>query len=53
MKQTGVGEGRFLQFRGELFNPFNPSGVPNASAGRISSTVATSRQIQLGLKFIF
>ena len=28
-------------------------GIPNGSAGRISQTVTTSRQIQLGLKLAF
>jgi hypothetical protein len=49
-----------LQFRVEGFNVLNhPSfGVPNAivsasNFGRISSTVSTERQLQLGLKVIF
>jgi len=49
-----------MQFRVEMFNAFNhPTfGTPqtnftNPVFGRISSTVSTARQIQLGLKVIF
>jgi hypothetical protein len=60
-------EGRYLQFRGELFNLFNranfgpPNGtvftsaaaVPSGSFGRISRTQTTSRQVQFALKLVF
>lgn len=67
-KSFPVGEGRTLMFRSEFFNLLNhpnfavPSGVitfTNATSaisptwGRITSTVTTSRQIQMGLKFTF
>jgi outer membrane receptor protein involved in Fe transport len=67
-KSFTLSEKRWLQFRAEVFNLANhpnfavPSGLvvlTNAqgaispTAGRISSTVTTSRQIQLGLKFTF
>jgi hypothetical protein len=67
-KSFNLGENRNLQFRAEVFNAPNhpnfavPSGViafTNASSaisptwGRITSTVTTSRQIQLGLKLIY
>jgi hypothetical protein len=67
-KSFALGENRALQFRAEVFNLANhpnfavPSGLvvfTNAqsaispTAGRITSTVTTSRQIQLGLKFTF
>lgn len=49
-----------LQFRAELFNSFNhPTfGTPvslftSPQFGRVTSTVSTARQIQLGLKLIF
>jgi len=54
-----------LQFRAECFNLQNranfgtpnaivfSNGVPSPSAGLITSTVTTSRQIQFGLKLIF
>jgi outer membrane receptor protein involved in Fe transport len=67
-KSFALGETRTLQFRAEVFNLPNtpnfavPSGlvvftnaagtVPSA-AGKITSTVTTSRQIQLGLKLTF
>jgi outer membrane receptor protein involved in Fe transport len=67
-KSFALGETRALQFRAEVFNLPNtpnfavPSGlvvftnaagtVPSA-AGKITSTVTTSRQIQLGLKLTF
>jgi hypothetical protein len=60
-------EERKVQFRAEFFNLLNhanfnlPSnalfltadGAPSGSAGRITQTVTTSRQIQFGLKFTF
>jgi hypothetical protein len=54
-----------LQFRSEFFNVLNhanfaspnttvfANGAVSASAGLITSTVTTSRQIQFGLKLIF
>jgi hypothetical protein len=64
-KRIAVSEKMNLQFRAECFNIQNRAnfGTPNAivfsngivspSAGLISSTVTTSRQIQFGLKLIF
>lgn len=67
VKNTSIREDKRIQFRAEFFNIFNrpnfapplnrvfadPSGVPIGSAGRITGTVTTSRQIQFGLKFLF
>ncbi|MBI4456672.1 MAG: TonB-dependent receptor [Acidobacteria bacterium] len=66
-KNTSIAEGKNVQFRTEVFNLFNRAnfGSPALSifsdaqgnfvngVGRISSTSTTSRQIQLGLKFLF
>jgi hypothetical protein len=64
-KRIAVSERVNLQFRAEFFNVQNRAnfGVPNTtvfsgttvspSAGLISNTVTTSRQIQFGLKLIF
>jgi Carboxypeptidase regulatory-like domain len=64
-KDTAISERASLQFRAEFFNLLNRAnfGVPNAtvfsggaispSAGLITSTATTSRQIQFGLKLIF
>ena len=67
VKNTPWGESKNLQFRAEFFNIFNhpnffepdpniftsaTSGI-NPTAGRVSSTASTSRQIQFGLKFTF
>jgi hypothetical protein len=62
MKDTRIREGLNLQFRAEFFNilnranfnspnaiVFTPTGV-SPTAGLITSTATTSRQIQLGLK---
>ncbi len=68
VKNTGVGGQRNLQFRLDMFNIFNRANFampdetartvfsasgPVAGAGRLTSTVTTARQIQLGVKFIF
>jgi hypothetical protein len=64
-KSTAISERTNLQFRAEFFNVLNHAnfGTPNAtvfssgaispSAGLITSTATTSRQIQFGLKLIF
>jgi len=61
-KNNRIGrEGRYnVQFRGEFFNLANhPNfGIPARfvnlqTAGRVSSTTTSSRQIQLGLRFVF
>ncbi len=65
IKNTAVSEKASLQFRAEVFNALNRAnfGTPNAivfangaissSAGLITATATTSRQIQFGLKLIF
>jgi hypothetical protein len=67
LKATCISEKVNLQFRAELFNVLNHAnfGTPNAvvftsastipapTAGVITSTSTTSRQIQLGLKLLF
>jgi hypothetical protein len=62
-KHFRMGEQRELQFRAEFFNVLNhpnfeaPSvnltAILSASAGGLTKTTTTSRQIQFGLKFIF
>ena len=65
-KNFKVRESKELQFRAELFNVMNhpnfdlpntsaltAAGAPNSSAGRVTRTVTTSRQIQFGLKLNF
>ena len=65
LKDTPIREGLNLQFRAELFNVLNranfntpnavvftPSGV-SPTAGIITSTSTTSRQIQFGLKLLW
>jgi hypothetical protein len=64
-KNTRVAEKMTLQFRAEVFNLLNHAnfGPPNAtvfsggaisaSAGLITTTATTSRQIQFGVKLIF
>jgi hypothetical protein len=64
-KTTAITERTNLQFRAEFFNVLNHAnfGTPNAtvfsngaispSAGLITTTATTSRQIQFGLKLIF
>lgn len=64
-KETQFAEGRRLQLRAEFFNllnranfntpnaiVFTPTGV-SPTAGLITSTSTTSRQIQLGVKILF
>jgi hypothetical protein len=65
LKETQVMERVRLQFRAEFFNVLNHAnlGTPNAtvfsngaissSAGVITATATTSRQIQFGLKLVF
>ena len=65
LKDTSITEGLRMQFRAEVFNVANhanfalpAAGVFTASgrnptAGQITQTVTTSRQIQFGLNFIF
>ena len=65
LKNARVSERAGLEIRGEFFNALNRAnfGTPNAvvfssgaisaSAGLITSTATTSRQIQFGLKLIF
>ena len=65
-KNTSLTERLRLQFRGEMFNllnrpnfatpsssVFSGSGTRVGSAGTITSTVSTSRQIQFGMKLLF
>ncbi len=65
IRNFGLGGARSFQFRLEVFNVFNHANfaLPRmdifsatgriGSAGRITATTTTSRQIQLGLKFLF
>jgi hypothetical protein len=67
LKKTALTERVSLQFRAEFFNILNRSnfGTPNAvvftsaaatpaaTAGVITSTATSSRQIQFGLKLLF
>ncbi|MBI2822845.1 MAG: TonB-dependent receptor [Acidobacteria bacterium] len=67
VKKTAISEGVNLSFRAEFFNLFNranfglpdriafrtAAGIPSAGAGRIDSTVTTSRELQFGLKLEF
>jgi hypothetical protein len=64
-KDTHIGEGLTLEFRGEIFNllnranfntpnliAFTPTGV-SATAGAITSTSTSSRQVQFALKVLW
>jgi hypothetical protein len=65
VKSTAISEKASVQFRAEVFNALNRAnfGTPNAivfangaissSAGLITATATTSRQVQFGLKLIF
>lgn len=67
LKSTPINEKVNLQFRAEFFNLLNhanfntpnliaftsPTGAPSSSAGVITSTSTTSRQIQFALKLIW
>jgi len=67
LKDTKIAEKLGLQFRAEFFNALNradfntpnlivftsAAGVPSPTAGVITSTSTTSRQIQFGVKFIW
>jgi len=67
LKKTALSERVALQFRGELFNVLNRAnfGTPNAvvfssatsgispTAGVITATSTSSRQVQFGLKLIW
>lgn len=65
LKNTNITEKIALQFRAELFNVLNhtnfgtpnaivfSNGLPSPSAGLITATATTSRQIQFGLKLIY
>ena len=66
-KRFNLSERVDLQFRAEFFNAFNhtnlntpnpvvytaATGGPSPTAGVITSTSTTSRQIQFGLKLLF
>ncbi len=59
-KDTAIDEARSLEFRAEFFNLFNNPHFANPNTtfgttafGRISSTVLTPREVQLGLRFLF
>ncbi|MGH9557889.1 MAG: hypothetical protein ACRD30_01520 [Bryobacteraceae bacterium] len=66
-KRIPIGDRVNLQFRGEVFNVLNrvnfnapnpivftaATGGPSPTAGVITSTTTTSRQIQFGLKLLF
>jgi hypothetical protein len=67
LKTTAISERFKLQFRAEFFNILNhtnfstpntivfssASALPSPTAGVITATSTTSRQIQLGLKLLF
>jgi hypothetical protein len=58
-KQTGIGKGSF-EFRVDVFNLFNRAHFANPNVtfgntafGRISATRLTSREVQLGFRYLF
>jgi len=66
LKTTAIHEGQSLQFRAEFFNIVNHANFSNPSAGvfdsrgnrvptagQITGTTGTARQIQFGLKLVF
>jgi hypothetical protein len=66
MKNTAIHEGQSLQFRAEFFNILNHANFSNPAAGifdsrgnrvptagQITGTTGTARQIQFGLKLVF
>ncbi len=59
-KKMNVTENKYFEFRAEFFNAFNTpvfnNPVVNRSSGnfgRITGTILTPREMQLGLKFVF
>ncbi len=59
-KRMNVTENKYFEFRAEFFNAFNMpvfnNPVTNRSSGnfgRITGTILTPREMQLGLKFVF
>ncbi|MCI0392733.1 MAG: TonB-dependent receptor [Acidobacteria bacterium] len=59
-KKFAIDEKRAIEFRSEFFNAFNNphfanpnTSLGNANFGRITGTVLTAREIQLGLKLTF
>jgi hypothetical protein len=60
LKTFSLGESRRLEFRGEFFNLANhptfaaPSTSINSGSGaQVSATLNSSREVQLGAKFMF
>ena len=66
LKSTTIKENHSIQFRAEFFNILNhanfanpanavfaANGTRQPTAGQITSTVGTARQIQFGLKYMF
>ncbi|MEK7406562.1 MAG: TonB-dependent receptor [Acidobacteriota bacterium] len=59
-KDTAIDERRSIEFRAEFFNLFNSPHFANpvttfgvSTFGRVTSTVLTPREVQLGLRFSF
>ena len=59
-KNTAIDDKRSIEFRAKFFNLFNNPHFANpnttfgtSSFGRISGTVLTPREVQLGLRFAF